>query len=172
MRRIIIFCCFILLACYLNAEVSKPESENENIKNTQLILGSTFGISYGFGKSIPFPSSVKEVTTNIHFRANNDYYAAGIFGQIKWYYNKLGTGFFWITTAGADYARGKYKPFVFDPGGPEEDDFKMEKFAGIHPNFTLGCGLSFHLFSNSRLQVYCDLGIKKGIANIFISYVF
>ena len=138
------------------------------IHNINISLGVINGGSLGIGKIQQFKKSTNEITANFQYKANNDYFVTGIYGQIKSFRSKDRKGFFTLFTAGLDYTKGEeYQNPIFGiPGGPNEGDYDKKKFEGIFPNVTIGCGFSVKLSSNNRLMISLDLGLKKGFASL------
>ena len=171
MKEYILVIIFLLILSPI-LSIDIPDSSKVNTYNTTLSLGIASGGSVGVGKIQHFERSTKESTINFHYHMNSDYFVTGVYGQINSYGNKQRVGFFTLFTAGVDYTKGERKPFVFVPGGPNEDDYDMEKFAGIFPNIALGCGYSKKLSQNNRMLIYIDFGFKKTITNLNLSVSF
>jgi len=167
---VIIF--LLILSPILSIDI--PDSSKVNTYNTTLSLGIASGGSIGVGKIQHFERSTKESTINFHYHINSDYFVTGVYGQINSYGNKQRVGFFTLFTAGVDYTKGKeYQNPIFGiPGGPNEGDYDMEKFAGIFPNIAVGCGYSKKLSQNNLMLIYIDFGFKKTITNLNLSVSF
>ena len=143
-------------------------SKGFQIHNFNISLGATNGGSIGIGKIQQFKKSTKEITANFQYKANNDYFVTGIYGQIKSFRSKDRKGFFTLLTAGLDYTKGEERPFIFPGviGGPNEGDYDKQKFEGLFPNITIGCGFSIKLSLEKRLLFFFDFGIKKDFASL------
>lgn len=167
MKKVFLTFVFIMFLISLFGN-EKEDTVKHRIYNINIALGNTNGGSIGIGKIHNFEKSTKEITANFQYKQNNDYFVTGIYGQIKSFKNKDRKGFFTLLTAGVDYTKGEERPFIFPGviGGPNEGDYDKQKFAGICPNMTIGCGFSIKLSQKKRLLIYLDLGIKKDIASL------
>ena len=173
MRKLILIVSIILFAFSLSCDEKVIQGKQDSkIRSLNISLGATYGGSYGFGKFQQNKKSTKEITANFQYKANNDYFLTGIYGQIKSFRNKERKGFFTLLTAGFDYTKGERKPIVFVPGGPNDDDYEKEKYEGLFPNLAIGCGFSMKLSLKSRLLLFIDFGIKRDFASLNIGYNF
>ena len=166
---IVFIICFIIHPI-LSIEI--PINKQVITSNINLSLGTASGGSIGIGRIQYFERSTKELIANFHYLMNSDYYVVGLYNQLNSFRNKKRLGFFTFIKAGLDYTKGEKEPFVFVPGGPNPDDYDMQKFAGLFPIVAIGCGYSMKLSQNNRMLIYFDLGIQKTFANLNLSVTF
>jgi len=169
-KHIIIFIFLLVISTIFGIEI--PDSTKIKTYNVNLSFGIASGGSIGIGKIQHFERSMKELTANFHYLNNSDYYVVGLYNQLNSFRNKKRLGFFTFIKAGLDYTKGEKKPFVFVPGGPNPDDYDMQKFAGLFPIVAIGCGYSIRLSLSNRMLIYFDLGIQKTFANLNLSVTF
>ena len=165
MKKYLIVIVFLFIICSILC-IEIPDSAKAKTSNVTLSLGIASGGSIGIGKIQHFASSTKEITANIHYLMNSDYFVTGVYGQINSYENKQRSGLLALIMVGLDYSEGKYNPINI--GG----SYGTKKFKGILPNIAVGFGYSMKLSQNNRMLIYIDLGLKKTISNLNISINF
>ena len=166
-----------LISVLFAEELSTKENYLKKIAKKHLLylnlsLGPASGGSIGIGKIQYSERPTKEITVNFHYLKCKDYFVTGIYGQMNFYRSKQRKGIFTTVTGGIDYTKGEQKIWFGNIGGPDESDNDKEKFEGIYPNLTIGCGYGIKLSQSSRMLIYLDLGFKKTISNLNVAISF
>lgn len=145
-------------------------AQNSRIYDFGVSFGVANGCTVGLGKILNFEKKSKEITYNLHYLQNSDYFVTGMNVQINSFRNNERNGFFSLFTVGLDYAKGKeYQNPIFGiPGGPNEGDNDKINFERIHPILSIGYGYCMWLSNSSRILIFLDLGIKIGFSNLNI----
>lgn len=155
----------------LNAEESKKTTLSSGyIYQLNASLGFVNGGAAGIGKFITKNSKSYEKTINFHYDECKYFYNVGAYFQINNFRNPERKGFFWLLKTGLGYTEGD-EFFNLEVGEATDND-DDEDYHGIFPYAAVGIGYGIPISRSSHCRIYWDIGLKKSVTNINISFLF